>query len=231
MSDRSTLRTIGVVALASAAIVGAYVGAVLPRISRWGASDDEIIRPLPGDDLVRNPKVEATRAVTVEAPPADVWPWLLQIGLGRGGLYSYDFLENLIRLDLHSVDRVVPEFQDLKVGDVVRIMPGEGGFRVVILEPTRALVLYTGIIDTNAMSEVGPEQPTPASYFSYSWAFALEPIDERKTRLIVRSRTDYSPGVANTLIWRVITEPASFVMERGMLLGIKQRAEALARQA
>lgn len=231
MRIASIARTVGsLVALGSAA-VAAYVIAVRPRILRWGATDTEVEERLPGDELVLGAKEEATRAITIEAPVESVWPWLVQMGLGRGGLYSYDFLENMIGVEMRSADRIIPELQDLKVGDVVRIMPGEGGFEVVTVEPERALVLYSGVVDARTLRQVGPDEPRPESCFSYSWAFVLDKVSEGTTRLIVRSRLDYHPeSLGNVVIWRGLTEPASFVMERGMLQGIKERAEALARQ-
>lgn len=90
------------------------------RYNRWGAEAGELTRPLPGDELVPHPKLGYTRAITIEAAPDQVWPWLVQIGQGRGGFYSYDGLENLVGCDIHSVDRVLPEHQDLAVGDIVR---------------------------------------------------------------------------------------------------------------
>ena len=89
--------------------------------NRWGATADEIGRALPGDDLVPTPRQRYTRAITINASSDAIWPWLAQMGQGRGGLYSYDWLENLIGCDIHSVDWIVPAFQDLQVGDAVRL--------------------------------------------------------------------------------------------------------------
>jgi hypothetical protein len=178
---------------------------------RWGATDDEVARPLPGDEIVPRRRNWSTRAITIAAPAEYVWPWIAQIGQGRGGLYSYDWLENLAGCDIHSTNQIIPEFQYLEVGDVIRLGPeGYPAYPVAAVEPGRALVL--GGDDP----ELGP----------HSWAFVLEPIDDRTTRLIVRSCGDYPPTLANFVIWRVLTEPLHFVMERKMLLGIKQRAEA-----
>ncbi len=170
---------------------------------------------LPSDVLVLRPRQTATRAITIDAPAAAVWPWLVQIGQGRGGFYSYDWLENLAGCDIHSADRVIPALQDLREGDTVRLGPeGYPAYRVAAVESGRALVLGGNASEIEA----------------HSWAFVLEPIDEQTTRLLVRSRDDYAPTPANFLIWRVITEPLHFVMERKMMLGIKQRAEAAVAQ-
>lgn len=186
-----------------------------PRQIRWGATDAEVMRPLPGDAIVPRPRNWSTRAITIAAPAASVWPWLAQIGQGRGGLYSYDWLENLAGCDIHSTNRIIPELQYLEIGDVIRLGPeGYPAYPVAAVEPGRALVL-------------GGDDPELGAH---SWAFVLDPVDEQTTRLIVRSRGDYPPTLANFMIWRVLTEPLHFVMERKMLLGVKQRAEAMAIQ-
>jgi hypothetical protein len=196
--------------LLSAGLV--YWFGLRPWHIRWGATDDEVVCPLPGDEIVPRPRKWSTRAITIAAPVEAVWPWLVQIGQGRGGLYSYDWLENVAGCDIHSADRVHPELQDLRPGDAVRLGPqGYPAYQVVAIEPSRALILAGNDPDMGA----------------HSWVFVLEPIDEQTSRLIVRSRDDYPPTLANVVIWRLITEPVHFVMERKMLLGIKQRAEAM----
>ena len=186
-----------------------YALAVRPWLVRWGASDDEVRRPLPGDDLVPQPAAQSTRAVTIHAPAAEVWKWLVQIGQGRGGFYSYDWLENLAGIEIHSADRIEPAWQSLAKGDFVRAAPAQTmpdvGWTVAVLEPERALVLR-------------------------GWgAFVLDPIDDHTTRLIARSRMPGRPALLaafrNAMTW----ELPHFIMERKMLLGIKARAERAAR--
>jgi hypothetical protein len=186
-----------------------------PWHARWGASASEINRSLPGDDLVPNPKLETTRAITIQAPTDQVWPWLVQIGQGRGGFYSYDMLENLAGCNIHSANHIIPDCQSLSVGDLVRLGP-EGYLFYTVAEraPGRWLVL----------AATDPQTKEPGTN---SWVFVLEPQGEQSSRLISRTRTDYDPGFANTLIWRALTDPIQFAMERRMLLGIKERAEAL----
>ena len=170
----------------------------------WGATDDEADRPLPGDDLLAKPAIVTTRAVLVDAKPGAIWPWLVQMGPGRGGVYTYDWIENLFGMGVHSTDTILPEFQDLKAGDAQRL--GANVLRVAVLEPEKSLVLRSD--DGN-----------------WVWAFALVPA-ATGTRLISRNRI-LAPGAPamTRLLYEYVMEPGSLVMERKMLLGIKQRAE------
>lgn len=194
-------------AAAGAGALAAYVCRIRPWHLRWGATDEELNDPLIGDELVPHPKLKATHAVTINAPAADVWPWLVQMGQRRGGFYSYTWLENLVGCHMRNADEIVPEWQNLKVGDKVWLHPKAPPVEVAAMEPRRAIVLKP-------------------------WgAFVLHPIDEKTTRMIIRSQGGYEPDlknvVLNFLLWRVFYEPAHFIMERKMLLGIKKRAERL----
>jgi hypothetical protein len=170
----------------------------------WGATDDEADRSLPGDDLLAKPAIVTTRAVLVDAKPGAIWPWLVQMGPGRGGVYTYDWIENLFGMGVHSTDAILPEFQDLKAGDAQQL--GANVLRVAVLEPEKSLVLRSD--DGN-----------------WVWAFALVPAASG-TRLISRNRI-LAPGAPamTRLLYEYVMEPGSLVMERKMLLGIKQRAE------
>ena len=182
-----------------------------PWYSTWGSTPEERRRPMPGDDIVAEARLVCNRAITIHAPASAVWPWLAQIGQGRGGLYSYQKLENLARCDMHNADTIHPEWQSPVVGDKVRFGPEPFPFQVVrAIDPGRTLVL----------GSLPEETKTTAS-----WVFHLEPIDGG-VRLLVRSRNGYEPGAMNTLVWRVMTDPIFFVMERRMLIGIRDRAEA-----
>jgi hypothetical protein len=189
--------------------------------NRWGAAESVVNTSLPGDELVPAPRMGYTRAITIQAPPERVWPWLAQIGQGRGGLYSYDGLENLVGCKIHSVERVIPELGNPQVGELIRLGPqGYPCFAVVSVDPGKALVL----ISANPQSGE-PVLHDPQAVKGYSiatWQFVLLPQGENSTRLVVRQRLSYSPDMA--WIWR-LTEPVGFVMERKMLLGIRQRAE------
>jgi hypothetical protein len=190
---------------------------------RWGATDDEVQRSLPGDELVPHPKSEIICAITIQAPAAQVWPWLMQIGCRRAGWYSYDLLDNG---GVPSAERIIAEYQHLEVGDEVLATPdGKLGFPVATIEPGRALVLG-GTMDTRTGEQADPNDPNLEVYFSGANIFFVCELDERATRLIFRMRLDWNPSLLNTLIYRVFLEPISFVMARKTLLGVKQRAEA-----
>ena len=181
---------------------------------RWGATAQELAGPLPGDELIAEPDLTATRALTVRAPAARVWPWIAQLGQGRGGLYSYDFLENLIGCNIHSADRVVPEWQDVKPGDQVRLHP-DVALGVAAVDPGRSLVLRGGVPAGNA--------PPP---FDFTWAFALQPGPDGTTRLIAHERYAYARRWARFIVEPV--EMIDFVMTQKMLRGIRSRAERAA---
>ena len=174
----------------------------------WGATADEAARSLPGDELLADADVVSTRAITIDAPPSDVWPWLVQMGSGRGGAYTYDWIENLFGLEMRSADTIHPEWQNLAVGDVIPGKASLPGMRVEVLEPERALV---------SRSEDG----------TWVWAFALEDLGGR-TRLLSRNRIAMVEPSLGDRIGMAVMEPGSLVMERKMLCGIKQRAERLA---
>ena len=178
----------------------------------WGAQDDEAAGTLPGDDLLDDPTVVTTRAATVDAPASAVWPWLIQMGPGRAGAYTYDWIENLAGLDMHSADVIVPEFQHLDVGDSWQLGARGARLRVARLEPESSLVLRSD--DGN-----------------WVWAFVLVPHGEG-CRLISRNRIRWpSTSRAARVAAVYLMEPGSLVMERKMLLGIKSRAEARHRAA
>jgi hypothetical protein len=190
-------------ALAVLGVLGAiYLGVLWPWMMHWGATDAELTMLLPGD--TNAPIATSTRAITIDAPAAEIWQWLVQIGQDRAAFYSYDWLENLLGVDYHNADRVHPEWQQLAPGDLVKGSP-DGylglpalGWRPPIVQPKRALYLWGPIV--------------------------LEPIDARTTRLIARTRTAELAPLARAASV-VFYDPAHFVMERGMLLGIKARAE------
>jgi hypothetical protein len=177
---------------------------------RWGATHEELSMALPGDEFMPHADLVATRAVTVRTAPDGVWPWIAQLGQGRGGFYSYDFLENLVGLEIHSAERIVPEWQAIDVGDEVKLHP-EGGMTAVVVEPGRALVLRGGM----------PMERTPP--FDFTWAFVLHGQPDGTTRLVVRERYGYTRRWARWLVEPV--EVVSFMMSRRMLRGIKARAE------
>ena len=206
------------VATVGAAGLGAYVLFFRPWQRRWGATDEEVQRTLPGDELVPHADIVETRVVTVKATPAAIWPWLVQIGQGRAGYYSYERLENLAGLKMKNAEGINPDWQPLQVGDILPAEPGGKGFKVLALEPERALVLGGREGDTGVFE--GFTQMFPA----FSWAFVLDPLDSECTRLISRWRSLSRPSFWNRFTG-IFFEPIDFLMTRRMLLGIKKRAE------
>jgi hypothetical protein len=204
--------------MAGAAGLGAYVLFFRPWQRRWGATDEEVSGTLPCDELVPHADVVETRVVTIEATPAAIWPWLVQIGQGRAGYYSYTQLENMAGLKMKNAEGINPEWQHLQVGDIIPAETGGKGFKVYALEHERALVLGGREGDEGVFE--GFIQMFP----EFSWAFVLVPVDSEHTRLISRLRGSSRPTFSNRLMGFVF-EPVEFLMTRKMLLGIKEHAE------
>jgi hypothetical protein len=159
------------------------------------------------------------------ASAAEIWPWLVQIGQGRGGFYGYEFLENLIGCNIHNADRIIPEFQQLDVGDEIRHHPKLPHYEVAVVEPSRVLVLHTGV-DSNTMNTTELTNTMPKKYINAIYIWFLDNVDNGTTRLITRGRYDYR-GLKSVLTSnRFLLEPIAFSTSRKMLLGIKERAEA-----
>ena len=192
-----------------------------PWYNRWGATEADVARSLPGDELVPAPMLGYTRAITIQAPVEQVWPWLAQMGQGRGGLYSYDRLENLAGCKIHSVDHILPELQNPQVGELIRLGPqGYPCFAVAAVDAPHSLVLLSA--DPKSGQPVVYTEQRSKGYSVATWQFYLDTREEKATRLLVRQRLAYSPEIA--WVWR-LTEPVGFVMERKMMLGIRKRAE------
>ena len=207
---RSAARGLGVFGIGAALSgLGTYPLFLRRRCLNWGARPDEVARRLPGDELFPDAGIVATRAITIDAPPAAIWPWLVQMGSGRGGVYTYDWIENLFGLDMHSTNRILPQYQDVKVGDEFPLGPGLPAMRVAVLDPERTFTLR--FADGN-----------------WVWIFALS-AEDGQTRLISRNRIAAAAWPAR-LFGMLVMEPGSLIMERKMLLGIKERAEDLARE-
>lgn len=198
--------------LGSLAVAAAAIAVLRQRALHWGASQHERHQGLAGDDQLSTADLSATRAITINAAPDDVWPWIAQLGQGRGGFYSYDWLENLVvRADIHNADRVVQRWQDISVGDQVRLAP-EVPLTVAVLEPGRALVLRGSV-------PVGAAAPP----YDFTWSFVLVPQQQGSTRLIVRERYRYTGRWA-----ALIVQPSALVsclMSSKMLRTIKKLAE------
>lgn len=203
--------SLALVVLVGVVVAGiATVRLLTPWMDRYGATDAELAAIFPGDELVPNPASFVNRAITIHASPQDIYPWLLQLDAEKGGWYSYDWLEtNLLRCPMTNADRIHPEWQDRQVGDLVRMCPGAAGpppYTVAQLHPNQAMVL--GHQENDEWVDL--------------YQFVITPQADGSSRLILRTRTMMTGG-----IWDII-HPGVFIMERGMLHGIKARAEALA---
>jgi hypothetical protein len=204
-------RVLKVMAILAGLVVLAVIltAALTPWMDRWGAREDEIAASFPGDDLLAEPALFLNRAVTVNATPEEIYPWIVQLGADKGGMYSYTRLETLLRCSQVNADRIHPEWQGLEVGDEMKMcatQPAPPPYIIAQIDPNRAVVM--GHKEDGKWVDV--------------WAFIIVPQEDGTSRLITRTRTMATGG-----FWTII-HPGIFVMERGMLLGIKERAEQMA---
>jgi hypothetical protein len=220
------------------AVIGTAAGITIGRTVRWwrtwGYDPLEETKALPGDDLVPTPKGIITRGITIDAPPEAVWPWLVQMGYGRAGWYSYD------RMDMRgeSATTIVPGWQKLEIGDVMPVSP-DGGFVVRVAEPGRALVLFTDttVVASQAAAASEARSEVPAGLaasgailsqipqdFAASWAFALEPLDGGRTRLIERFRIRVGAAGPGFRVAGPFIGFGVFVMMQRQMLGLRERA-------
>lgn len=217
---RTPMRT-RVFALATAfaaLLVGFYV-VVRPWYLYWGATYAEIVRPLPGDEIIPNAAGQETRAITIDAPPDRVWPWVAQLGQDRGGFYSYDLLENLVGCEMPTTDVLRPDRQQWRLGDKLWMYPprkanGMGFATLRVYEPGRVLGFAARAIGTTR------DQPEDGS-----WTFVLEPRGDSATRLLVRGRGAAGRSLLGVAFDRSVFEPMHFAMERRTMFGLKQLVE------
>jgi hypothetical protein len=213
MTCRRPLHVLGYAAAGPLTLAGAYLLLIRPWHQSWGATAAEAAAAMAGDELIVNPNWKATRAVSIDAPPSAVWPWLVQMGYRRGGLYSYDWLDERFGvLDRRSADSMLPEFQELSAGDTIPI-GNDAGWPVAALERERVLVL---------------DIRRPRLHIT--WSFLLVPAAGGSTRLLLRYRGLAQPRLAEWPLYAFL-DVAEFIMTRKMLLGIKARAERLARDS
>ncbi|SCF03971.1 hypothetical protein GA0070607_4738 [Micromonospora coriariae] len=198
-------------------VIGAGLAAALSPWARrryvtWGATPEEASGPVPGDELLSDAGLVSTRAITIDAGPEAVWPWLVQMGSGRGGAYTYDWIENLFGLNMHSADEILPQFQRLGVGDSLPLGTKRPAMQVEICDHAKTLAFRS-------------------ADGAWVWIFDLRP-DQGGTRLISRNRIS-PPGTSRAarLLYDVMMAPGSLIMERRMLRGIKERAERVGRSA
>ncbi len=200
------MRRLIVAGIAGAVGLGVYLRVIRPWQLRWGATDEEVARAMPGDNVVQQATFNATRAVTIEAPPEAIWPWLVQIGMGRAGWYSYDWIDNL---GMPSAEHIIPEFQHPAVGDLIPMSPdGKAGLWIKDMEPGRWMLWG------DSKGEV-------------TWFWGLYPRDERRTRLVTRVHIRYR-WLSPMVLFFLPLDVGDIVMMRKCLLGVKRRAEALA---
>ncbi|SNS65879.1 hypothetical protein SAMN06309944_1195 [Micrococcales bacterium KH10] len=211
----SARRIIGRTLIAGAVMTAAAASAIALRSwsGRWGTDVLEEGGYLPGDEFLGRADHQTTRAIEIRTAPARIWPWLAQLGYGRGGFYSYDWLENLVGMNLHSAEHIEARWQDLNVGDHIALADG-ALLEVVALQPESHLVLRGG------SSDVPGTVP-----FDFTWAFVLRQTSDARTRLIVRERYTYHRAAAPLMVEPV--SMVSFLMSTKMLRGIKERAESV----
>lgn len=191
------------------------------RRERWGATATEHRRAWPGDDLVPRPRWQYLNGIGIAAPPEQVWPWVAQVGQGRGGFYSFERLENLVGCRIRNADRILAEHQSVARGDGIRLARAAPPLTVAVAETGRTLVLLGGDLrgDPAAEDEV-----------KVSWGFFVEAAEGGRSRLLSRYRVTYGRGLAPALLYGPwATGPIAFVMQRKMLRGIRARAERAAR--
>ncbi len=196
------------IAVGGAVALAAYLLWIRPWQLKWGATHEEVERTMPGDNIVVRPAFNATRAVTVKARSEDIWPWLVQIGIKRAGWYSYDWVDNLGK---PSAERIIPQLQHLTVGDLIPMSP-DGKFGLWVKD----FKLNEWILWWDKKGDV-------------TWLWGLYPLDDSRTRLITRVRIHYN-WLSPSIIFNLLLDVGDIVMMRKCMLGIKRRAETIARQ-
>jgi len=192
--------------------------------TRWGITEDEAAAVLPGDELVRSPKLCMTWGITINVPIEEVWPWVVQMGQGRGGFYTYQFLENIVGCQIFNADRILPEYQQIPLEVGVSLAPNMT-MNVALHEEGHYFFLHS-YMDMTTMEVVDPKQDSfPEKFMNIGWGFYLKEAGENQTRFLSRWLTDYDPALINKIAVNLFLEPVGFVMGRKMLLGTKQRAE------
>jgi hypothetical protein len=206
----------------TAAVV--YGRLVRPRLLRWGATDEELSAPFPGADVVPEGERGGAMAVTIDAPPGQVWPWLVQMGWDRGGWYSWDRLDNAGR---PSAREIHPEWQDLAVGDQLKFWSPGGGpadaYVVAVIEPDRFLGLH-GLSDLR-FRVLDPAQPRPSAYMEGLWGFLLNELPDGRTRLVISGYNDVRPRWLGRFIGYWIYPLPTWIMQARMLAVLKRNVE------
>lgn len=201
---------------------GVYALAVRPRLLRWGAADEEVRGPFPGADLIPGGRRGATMAVTINAPPSRVWPWLVQMGCGRAGWYSWDRLDNA---GIPSAEHIHPKWQNVSVGDRLPSTPsGSAWFEVAALDPQRFLGLRA-LIDLRSGRSFDTAGARPRFYIDSLWGFHLKELFGGRTRLVVSGYASARPRLLQTVSELLFWEPAHWIMQTRQFANLKRRAE------
>ena len=195
------------------------------RRSRWGLTKDDVTAVFPGDDLVVDPDVHFTHGITIQAPSSYVWPWIAQIGRGRGGFYSYELLENITGLDIYNSDTVLKDFQQPEIGDFVEFGPNDKS-PIILCEPGKYMAIENWI-DFQSQGSFDPSTYTSNSFMHLTWLWYVEPINKTSARFYSRNRVDITSKSKWPGLIAALTEPIVFAMDRKMCKGIKHRAERL----
>ena len=210
--------------IAALGLLCAYTFALRHRLVRWGATDDEVKRPHPGAGIISGGKRGTTMAVTIDAPPSAVWPWLAQMGVDRGIWYTWDYWRPW---GLRSADRIHPEWQNISVGYRMSSSPkGSAWWEVAALEPERFLGLRMSVDLLGRRFD--PEKP-PRYYSDSLWAFLLEPLPGVRTRLVVSGYWAFRPKWLQGIVGFLFIEPSTWIMQTRQFAGLKRRAEREAR--
>jgi hypothetical protein len=192
-----------------------YLIFLWPWMRTWGATEAEINAVLPGDEIVPEANIRSTKGITVQAPPQAIYPWLLQIGVDRGGMYSYDWLENLFGLNVHTTEQIVPEYQNVQIGDFWRFTPQD-----YVLSPGPGLYVQQ-LIENEAVLLCFGVEGKPNEPCINTWQFVLAPQADGSTRLLLRSNMAIEQEAPIKLTYFV-----QFIMERKMLLTLRELAES-----
>jgi proline iminopeptidase len=213
-------------AIAALGLVGVYAFGVRPGLVRWGATDEEVIRPYPGADIIPGATRGTTMSVTINAPPSAVWPWLVQMGVDRAIWYTWDYWRPWGR---RSAERIHPEWQDISVGHrMPSTLDGSVWWEVAALEPERFLGLRMSVDLLGRPFD--PEGTLPRYYTDSLWAFLLEQLPGERTRLVVSGYWAYRPKWLQDIIGFLFIEPSTWIMQTRQLTGLKRRAEREARR-
>jgi hypothetical protein len=203
-AEKNVLRVVLAFFIVGSALLSLYLFWLRPWQLTWGATGEELNRPMPGDEIVKKPTFDATRGLTVKAPPEYIWPWIVQLGFKKAGFYSYDWIDNR---GVASAERIVPELQNLEVGD--RVPFSESDYVIVrTMEPNRSMMWESPTVD-------------------FTWAWGLYELDGERTRLVTRLRARFCPTSFGAALFIVVFDIGDFIMMRKCMLGIKRRAEAL----